>query len=74
LRLCEKLTDIPKPGRLPQMSQTAAIVEETFLLAGYVKTRDRVKEEPRKRSTTCDVPATRLRPRRWVVVGVVGWW
>ena len=28
LRLCEKLTFMPKPGRLPQISQTAAIVEE----------------------------------------------
>jgi hypothetical protein len=26
-RLCEKLTDLPNPGDLPQMSQTAAMTD-----------------------------------------------
>jgi ATP-dependent DNA helicase RecG len=49
LRLCEKLTDIPKPGRFPQMSQTAAIVKRPSCLLTMKGERERAPSKPARR-------------------------
>ena len=51
-RLWEKLTDMPKPGRLPQMSHTAA-------MAGPFVGCCTGKDKPRNGSTAASLPATR---------------
>src|SRR6266542_6068458 len=49
LRLCEKLTDIPKPGCLPQMSQTAAIVRRPSCLLMMNGEREHAPSKPARR-------------------------
>src|SRR5262245_27615285 len=71
LRLCEKLTDIPKPGCLPQMSQTAAIVGRPSylpMMGGNVSTPRR---SPREGTTTCDGAAMRPKSMRVSVDGPI---